>query len=89
MRIRSLLHYGTGLWPESRAPADQPAELTDAARAQARAAIEELTRLDINVRLDSDGRARFRATRSPSRDQQLLIERCADLIEAYLSEQCR
>jgi hypothetical protein len=83
-RIRSQLRFG--LWPDSPAPAHHPAGLTVAARRLAEAALEELGRLGVVVTLDEEGKARFRATYTPSRAARFAIERHGDLIEAYLRE---
>jgi hypothetical protein len=52
----------------------------------AAAALEELNRLGVSVKLDTVARVRFNATRIPSRDMRLMIERHGDLVEAYLVE---
>ena len=85
MRTRSQLRFG--LWPDSSTPASHPAELTAAAKRAAQAAIEALNKAGVIATLDETGRARFRSQRIPSRDARLMIEKHADLIEAYLNEQ--
>ena len=83
-RIKSQLRYGQ--WPESREPAHHHVGLTVAARRLAASVLEELGRLGVVATLDDEGRARFRATRTASREAKLMIERHGDLIEAYLIE---
>jgi hypothetical protein len=53
----------------------------------AAAAIDELARHGVAVTLDNAGRAHFRSGRIPSRDARIMIERCADLVEAFLVEE--
>ena len=77
------MKYG---WPDGRASADPPAELTSAARCLAASALEELNRLSVAVTLDGAGKAHFHATRIPSPAARLMIERQGDLIETYLIE---
>ena len=84
MRIRAQLH--DGLWPESRATAHHPSELTVAAKRLAASALEGLNRLGVTVGLDKAGKASFHATRIPPPAARLTIERQGDLIEAYLIE---
>jgi hypothetical protein len=78
-----------GLWPDSSAPAHQPAELTVAARRMAMCALEELKRLGVTVSLDKVGKAHFRSVRVPPPAARLTAERQGDLIEAYLIERSR
>jgi hypothetical protein len=87
-RAKSQLRY-VGYWPDGSALMNHPAELTDAARRTAATAIEQLSKLGVSATLDKLGRAHFNATKIPSRDARLMIERHADLIESYLVERAK
>jgi hypothetical protein len=80
-RTKALLKLG--LWPPSRAPNNQPTELTPAARTQGLRAIEELGRLGVSVRLE-EGKARFRSLYAMPSAARRIIEVKGDLIEASL-----
>jgi hypothetical protein len=86
-KVKAQLRYG--YWPDGSAPMNYPAELTVAAKRLAASALEELNRLGVNVSLDTVGRVHFNATRIPSRDARLMIEKHADLIETYLVERAK
>jgi hypothetical protein len=81
-RIKSQLKYGQ--WPESQVREHHPVGLNVAARRLAETALAELEGFGVVVTLDKVGRARFRATCSPSRTAKLMIARHGDLIQAYL-----
>ena len=81
MKLRSALT--AGLWPETRGHADHP-ELSDRARRQAEAALEELGRIGTEVRLEG-GRVRF-SGKMPQVAVNL-IERFGDQIEALLLQE--
>jgi hypothetical protein len=74
-RVQSQLRR-FGYWPDGRpASANQPAELTVAARRLAATALEELNRLGVTTELNKAGRAHFHATRIPPPAARLTIER--------------
>jgi hypothetical protein len=85
-RTKALLKFG--LWLDVPAAAREPTELTPAARAQGRQAIEDLDKLGVSVALDDSGRARFRC-RWPVTPvaARRLVERFADVIEVCLQQQ--
>lgn len=85
LKLRSQLQAGK--WPETL-PSRKSVELAPAAKRQAEEAIAELQGHGVTVALDDGGRVRFKSAKTPPVQVRLLIERLADVVEAFLVE-CR
>ena len=75
-----------GLWPEAREATPHYVGLAPAAKRLAESTINELCRLGVEITLDDEGKARFRAPRMLSAAARLSLESHADFIETYLRE---
>ena len=80
-KLRSQLQAGK--WPEVRASAHEPVELTIAARRQAESVLAMLQGHGVEVTLD-EGRIRFKSRRTPPLEARRAIEVMSDLLEATL-----
>jgi hypothetical protein len=83
-KVRSQLIGGK--LPHIRAPEAHHGGLTVAARRMAEQVVADLRGYGVLVMLDEGGRARFRSIRPMSGMARMIIERNADLVEAWLIE---
>ena len=83
---RTKAQLRSGMWPEAKETAPHCVGLTPAAKRLAEATVNELRQLGVEITLDHEGKARFRASRMLSAAARLSLESHADLIETYLRE---